>query len=205
MRKGILGGTFDPIHVAHLIIAEEARVRLALEEVVFIPAGQPWLKKHQPVSPAQLRLQMVQIAVASNPFFRVSSIEIDRLGPTYSVDTLEVLQEEWGKNTEVFFILGVDSLRELPKWKEPKRLLKLCTPAVFSRPEHGDMTLAELDELIPGASKKVKVLADPRIGVSGRDIRRRVARGISIRYLVPEGVERFILEHGLYAEEKGDG
>ena len=205
MRKGILGGTFDPIHIAHLIIAEEARVRLALEEVVFIPTGQPWLKADQPVSPAHLRVEMVRLAVASNPSFRISSLEVDRSGPTYSVDTLEALREKWGQETDLFFILGMDSLKELPRWKEPERFLELCTPVVFARQDYEDISLRELDELVLGASKKVRILHDPRIGVSGTDIRRRVARGISIRHLVPEGVERFILEHGLYGKEEVDG
>ena len=205
MRIGILGGTFDPVHNAHLVIAEEARVRLALEEVVFIPTGQPWLKADQPVSLAALRLEIVRLAVASNPYFWVSSIEVDRPGLTYTIDTLETLREKWGETAEVYFILGMDSLKDLHRWKEPARLLELCTPVVFARPDYEDVPLRELDEIAPGAGKKVQFLTDPQIGVSGTEIRRRVPRGISIRYLVPESVERFIQEHRLYCKEEADG
>ena len=204
-RIGILGGTFDPIHIAHLIIAEEARVQLSLEEVVFIPAGQPWLKADQPISPARIRIEMVRIAVAANPFFRVSSIEMDRPGPTYTHDTLRALREQWGQEVELYFILGADALQELPRWKEPERVLELCTPVVFSRPEYNTVSLEQLDEALPGISKKARLLRDPQIGVSGTEIRRRIAEGTSVRYLVPEGVERFILEHRLYCKGEADG
>ena len=205
MRIGILGGTFDPVHTAHLIIAEEARVRLALEEVVFIPTGQPWLKADQPISPAPLRLEMVRLAVASNPYFRISSIEVDRPGLTYTIDTLEALRKEWGEEAEVHFILGMDALQELHRWKEPAHFLELCTLVVFARPDYQDVPLRELEEIAPGAGKRIQFLSDPQIGVSGSEIRRRVARGISIRYLVPESVERFIQEHRLYCRGEADG
>ncbi len=205
MRIGILGGTFDPIHMAHLVIAEEARVRLGLEEMVFIPTGQPWLKANQPISPAPLRMEMVRLAVASNPFFRVSSIEVDRPGPTYTVDTLEALRDQWGQDTEVYFVVGMDALMDLPKWRDPARLLDLCTLVVFARPEYGDVSFSDLEQAVPGARDNVRILSDPQFGVSGTDIRRRVARGVSIRYLVPEAVERFILDHRLYCKEEADG
>jgi len=198
MRKGILGGTFDPVHMAHLVIAEEALVRLGLDEVVFIPTGQPWLKADQPVSPAGLRLEMVRLAIADNKSFRLSSVEVERTGPTYSVDTLEELSAKWGEGVEIFFILGIDALKDLPKWKKPARVLDLCTPVVFSRPEHESMPLNELDAAVPGASNKVRFLSDPKLEISGTDIRKRVARGETVRYLVPESVERFIREHNLY-------
>ncbi len=202
MRIGILGGTFDPIHIAHLIIAEEARVRLSLEEVVFIPAGEPWLKTELSLTPGELRLQMVRLAVASNPFFRTSAVEIERPGPTYSVDTLETLHEEWGPDAEAYFILGMDTIVDLPRWKEPHRFLELCTPVVFARPEYSRSALEEVVSQLPGLQEKAHVLEEPNIGVSGTEIRRRVAQGISIRYLVPLKVEQFIVEHGLYC---GDG
>ena len=205
MRIGILGGTFDPIHIAHLIVAEEARVQLNLKEVVFIPVGQPWLKADQPVSPANLRMEMVRIAIASNPFFRVSSIEVDRPGPTYTLDTLVALREELGREAELHFILGTDALQDMPRWKEPNRILELCTPVVFTRPEYENVSPTRMEEALPGIAKKVRVLRDPQIGVSGTEIRRRVADGTSIRYLVPEGVERFIMEHRLYCKEEADG
>ena len=120
MRIGVLGGTFDPIHLAHLIIAEEARVSLQLEEVVFVPAGEPWMKAGQPLSPAHHRFNMVRLAVSSNPFFRVSPIEIDRPGPTYTVDTLRSLVDEYEPGVELFFILGADAFSGFRRWKDPQ-------------------------------------------------------------------------------------
>ena len=198
MRVGILGGTFDPIHLAHLIIAEEARVRLGLEEVVFIPTGQPWLKADKPVTPAELRLQMVKLAIQSNPFFRASSLELDRPGLTYTVDTLEALRDEWGPEVEMHFILGMDALLSLPQWKEPQRLLDMCVPVVFTRPGFPLSLLEGLKNQFPILKGKLNLLEDPEIGISGTEIRRRLAGGLSARYLVPLEVERFISKHGLY-------
>ena len=200
MRIGILGGTFDPIHIAHLIVAEEARIYLSLEEVVFIPAGEPWLKAEHPVSPKELRLQMVRLAVASNPFFRVLALEIERPGPTYTVDTLEILRREWGPTAELYFILGMDTLVDLPRWKEPERVLEICTPVVFARRENSSSVLEELETQLPGLRKKTQVLDGPTVDISGTELRRRVMQGISIRYLVPFKVEQFIAEHGLYRD-----
>ncbi|MEE8442696.1 MAG: nicotinate-nucleotide adenylyltransferase [Dehalococcoidia bacterium] len=200
MRIGILGGTFDPVHIAHLVVAEEARIHFSLEEVVFIPAGEPWLKAEQPVSPAELRLQMVSLAVESNPFFRVSAMEIERPGTTYSVDTLEVLHKEIGPQAELYFILGMDALLDLPRWKEPGRFLEMCVPVAFARPEHSCEVLKELDKRVPGLKERVQLMDGPAIGISGTEVRRRVAQGISIRYLVPPKVEQFIAEHGLYRD-----
>ncbi|MFQ5860658.1 MAG: nicotinate-nucleotide adenylyltransferase, partial [Dehalococcoidia bacterium] len=134
MRIGLLGGTFDPIHLAHLLIAEEARVKLDLEEVVFVPTGEPWMKAGQPLSPGEHRLNMVRLATATNPFFRVSSVELDRPGPSYTVDTLEILRQEMGHEVEFCFLLGLDSLKSFHRWKEPARVLELCTLVAVARP-----------------------------------------------------------------------
>lgn len=201
MRVGVLGGTFDPIHLAHLIMAEEARVRLALEHVVFIPTGEPWLKAVQPVTPPQVRLDMVRQAVACNPHFRVSSVEVDRPGPSYSVDTLDALRREEGPDAELYFILGMDAVADLPRWHAPERFLELCTPVVFARTDHGPAGLDDLEHSLPGVKEKVMFLEGPVMEISSTDIRRRVAKGVSIRYLVPAQVERFITEHGLYRSE----
>ena len=201
MRIGVLGGTFDPVHIAHLVIAEEARMRLSLEEVVFIPTGQPWLKADKPVSPGEQRLEMVRLAISSNPFFRASSVELDRSGLTYSVDTLEALQQEWGPGAEIYFILGMDALLTLPQWKEPARLLELCTPVVFTRPDQPSSALDDLVNQLPGLKEKLQLVEGPQIGVSGTEIRRRVAAGTSTRYLVPLAVEQFIAQHGIYTKD----
>ena len=201
MRVGVLGGTFDPIHLAHLIVAEEARVRLALDHVVFIPAGEPWLKAVQPVTPPQVRLEMVRQAVACNSHFRVSSLEVERPGPSYSVDTLDTLRREEGPDAELYFILGMDAIADLPHWHAPERFLDLCTPVVFARTDHGAAGLDELEHRLPGVKNRATFLEGPVIEISSTDIRRRVALGESIRYLVPTPVERFITEHGLYSQE----
>ena len=198
MRVGILGGTFDPVHLGHLIIAEEARIRLRLDRVIFTPAGQPWLKEGQPVTPAHHRLRMVELAVASNPFFQVVSSEIDRSGPTYTVETLEELQSSLGPNAGLYFIVGMDALEQFHRWKEPERLLELCSLVVVSRPGHQGVDINNLVGRYPQAGERLVLLTVPRIEISSTEIRRRVGEGISIRYLVPEVVDEYISEHGLY-------
>ncbi len=198
MRVGVLGGTFDPIHIAHLILAEEARVCLDLEEVVFVVTGAPWMKAGYTVVPADLRLQMVSLAVTANPFFRASAVEVERPGPTYTVDTLDALRQEWGSETEVFFLLGMDALVDLPRWKDPERFLELCRPVVFARSGRDTSGLDDVEAQLPGLKKRVRVLDGLALSISSTEIRQRVAQGRSIRYLVPAEVERFIVEHSLY-------
>ena len=204
MRVGILGGTFDPVHLGHLIVAEEARVRLRLDQVMFTPAGQPWLKEGQPVTPGSHRLRMVELAVASNPFFKVLVSEIDRSGPTYTVDTLEELQRSLGPDARFYFIVGMDALEQFHRWKEPERLLDLCSLVVASRPGHQGVDVNNLVGRYPQAGERLVLLTVPRIEISSTEIRRRVGEGISIKYLVPEAVEEYILEHGLYRHKSRD-
>ncbi len=201
MRLGILGGTFDPIHIAHLIIAEEAREQLDLAAVVFIPAGDPWLKASGPLSPGDLRLDMVRRATASNPFFQVSDIEVKRSGPTYTVDTLVSLHSTWEVPTEAFFILGLDALIELPRWRDPERFVELCTPVVFTRSANSLAQLEDVKAVVPGLREKLCVLEGPVIEVSSTEIRRRIAVGGSVRYMVPPEVSELIARHGLYKGE----
>jgi nicotinate-nucleotide adenylyltransferase len=203
MRVGILGGTFDPVHLGHLIIAEESRVQLRLDQVIFTPAGQPWLKSRQPVSRAHHRLRMVELAVASNPFFKVLSSEIDRAGPTYTVDTLAELQKALGPDARLYFIVGMDVVEQFHRWKEPEKLLELCNLVVVSRPGHQSVDISRLVGQYPQAGERLILLMVPRIEISSTEIRRRVSEGISIRYLVPELVEEYILEHQLYQHNNG--
>ena len=200
MRVGIIGGTFDPIHTGHLLIAEEARVSLGLEEVVFIPTGQPWMKSDMRLSPPQHRLSMVRLAIASNPFFRASTVEIDRPGPTYTLDTLEEMHREAGGKIDFYFILGMDSLVEFHRWKEPAEILELCTLVTALRPGSRDHDLGFLDVIRPAASEKVVLLEGPAVDITGTEIRRRVAQGLPVRYQVPEEVERSIHRYGLYRD-----
>jgi nicotinate-nucleotide adenylyltransferase len=198
VRLGIFGGTFDPIHIGHLIIAEEARVRLGLDEVLFIPAGQPWLKADRPITEARHRLAMAELAVASNPCFRASDVEVARPGPSYTVDTLAELRRKLGPDADIYLILGLDSLRQLSRWHRPERVLEMCTVVGISRPGAEDFDPSTLDAISPGASSKVILLRVPLIDISGTDIRQRVAAGLSIKYRVPEDVEAYIYEQGLY-------
>lgn len=200
-RVGVLGGSFDPVHLAHLIIAEEARVRLRLSKVMFIPAGQTYLKTDRGMTPARLRIEMVRLAVESNPYFEASSIDIDRPGPSYTVDTLEALRSTLPEGRELYFILGWDSLASLPQWREPARIMEMCWLVAIPRPGLPRPDLKELEKAIPGVSERVIMLEGPVLSISSSDIRGRVAKGLSIRYIVPEAVEEYIVKHGLYREE----
>lgn len=202
MRLGIIGGTFDPIHLGHLIIAEEARCLVPLDEVLFLPTGRPWMKAGLCLSAGQHRLAMVQRAIASNARFGVSSMELERAGDTYTVDTLEALHREREPEVELFFILGLDSLAQFPRWREPERILELCRLVVVTRPGNISYDPQVMEAVRPGAIGRVIRLDSPQIGVSGTDIRRRVSQGLSIKYLVPEAVEEYIHQHGLYRNER---
>ena len=204
MNIGVLGGTFDPIHIGHLIVAEEARIKLGLKEVLFVPAGQPWLKVDRAITSAVHRVEMVRLAIASNPYFRLCTLEVERPGPSYTVDTLIVLREQLGSKANLFFILGRDALAELPLWKEPQRLIQLCSLVVAPRlvlsegEGPGSKDLGRLEKELPGLQDKVIQLDMPVIGISSSAIRQRLAQGLPIRYLVPPEVENYITEQRLY-------
>ena len=198
MKVGIFGGTFDPIHIGHLLVADEARARLGLDEVVFVPTGQPWLKAERKITKATHRMAMAKLAIASNPFFRASDMEIARPGPTYTVDTLLELRETFGLETALYVILGLDSLRELARWHRPERVLEMSTIVGMARPGFQDFDPRTLDAISPGASAKVVLVDGPLIDMSGSELRRRVAMGQSIKYRVPESVEAYIYQQGLY-------
>lgn len=196
MRIGVLGGTFDPIHLGHLAIAEDVRNRLDLEEVCFVPAGRPWMKAGQSVTAAIDRLSMVRLAVEDNPFFRACSVDIQRSGMSYTVDTLGELQEDYGPDANLFFIMGTDTFARFEEWKDPDEILKLATVVVVDRP--GVTTWSEEVGEQLGSTGRVMRLEGLNLDISSMDIRRRVSEGTSIRYLVPEPVERYIYARGLY-------
>ena len=200
-KIGLLGGTFDPIHIGHLLIAEDAREALGLDTVVFIPAGRPWLKANQSVTDPQHRLAMVGLAIGPNPHFQVSDIEVRRQGPTYTVDTLEQLQQDYSPNAEKFLILGMDSLNDLARWRSPERLFDLCVVVGVSRPGQEEIDIDKLESIAEGASGKIVLISGPSVGISGTNIRDRVVHGKSIKYRVPVDVESYILEHGLYTRQ----
>jgi nicotinate-nucleotide adenylyltransferase len=198
MNIGVLGGTFDPIHMGHLKVAEKARDRLNLAQTLFMPAGQPWLKLNNAISPAQHRLEMVRLALADKPYFKLSTMEIERTGPTYTVDTIAELQAQLGAGDEIFFILGWDNLTQFPQWHQPARLIKMCRLVAVPRVNYPVPDLDSLEAVLAGLSQRVILLDEPRIDISASEIRRRVARGLSIHHLVPEPVERYIKQHRLY-------
>lgn len=198
MRIGVLGGTFDPIHLGHLIAAEEVWARMALDEVLFVPAGQPWLKFERAITPAEHRLEMVRLALESNPYFKVATVDIERPGPSYTVDTIADLKRQLGDGAELFFIAGLDALADLPRWHRAARLLRMCQVVGMRRPGPCKLDFACLERELPGASGNIIVVDVPQIDVSSTEIRRRVAEGLPIRYQVPEAVEGYIRREGLY-------
>ena len=203
MKLGVFGGTFDPVHVGHLMVAEDARVELGLDTVLFITAGEPWLKDGWPLSAAHHRVEMVRRAVLDNPGFRESSMEVDRPGPSYSVDTLEALREGLAGDGDLFLLVGLDALRELTQWHRPERIFELSTVVGIARPGAEKIDRDALDPIDLQAGQDVVILDKLLVNVSSSDIRSRVSAGQSIRYLVPETVEEYISEHGLYGRGAG--
>jgi nicotinate-nucleotide adenylyltransferase len=199
MKHGVLGGTFDPIHNGHLTIAEEVRQRLGLGEVILVPTGRPWMRASPPLAAAAHRVQMVRLAISGRPGYRLSTLEIERAGPSYAVDTIIELRKQLGSGDEVFFILGWDSLAELPRWHEPSRLVAMCSIVVVPRPGYPRPRLKSLDTLVPGLAKRAILLDAPHVDISASEVRERVSQGLSISHLVPEAVANYIGEHGLYA------
>lgn len=202
---GIFGGSFDPIHYAHLAAAEQARETLGLESVLFVPAGTPPHKLEQRLSAAQDRLAMIDLAIEGNPAFRSSSVELDRPGPSYTVDTLEQLAgEARGRGSEtpfrMVFIMSVEALLGFPDWHEPQRLLECAEVAVARRRGIRRPSATWLRQHFPGLEHRFRFLDGPELGHSSTDIRRRVSDGRSIRYLVPPSVEAYIHCHQLYRE-----
>lgn len=197
-RVGMLGGTFDPVHYGHLAVAEDCRAQLGLDEVLFVPAGGPPHKQGRAISPARDRLAMVELAIADNPRFRLSRIDVERPGLSYSVDTVQTLQARLGPEARIFFIIGADSLADLPRWRDPDRLAALCQIVAVNRPGYPMLDLVTLEEAIPDARRRIIQLATPGVDVSATQLRQRVAEGRPIRYLVPDAVRAYIQEHRLY-------
>ena len=197
-RLGVMGGTFDPIHYGHLVAAEEARAQLGLETVMFVPCREPPHKKDYRVTDAEHRYAMTLAATCANPYFTVSRIELERPGPSYSLDTLRQLHQQHPQ-AELFFITGADAVRELPTWHQPRQLVALCHLIAVTRPGYDFTGLErELGDLASG----VRAITAPGVEVSSTEIRERVARGWTIRYLTPPAVEIYIAKHALY--RRGD-
>ena len=190
-RIGVMGGTFDPVHHGHLSAASEVAARFSLDEVVFVPTGTPWQKSHRDVSPSEDRYLMTVIATASNPRFSVSRIDVDRPGPTYTIDTLRDLRRTYGDD-ELFFITGADALAQILGWRAADELFALAHFVGVSRPGYEPVDLADFPE---GA---VTLLEVPALAISSSDCRERVEQGDPVWYLVPDGVVQYISKRGLY-------
>jgi nicotinate-nucleotide adenylyltransferase len=190
-----MGGTFDPIHIGHLAIAEEVRESLRLDAILFVPAGSPPFKQDRSVTGVGHRVAMVQLAIADNPAFELSRIEVDRAGLSYTADTLEALARDGAALT---LILSAETFAELPTWHEPDRILAAANVAVVPRDGYAAPDPARLAETLPGREARVTPLDGPLLRLSSTEIRARVAAGRSIRYLVPPAVEAYIDDHHLY-------
>ena len=198
-RVGVLGGTCNPVHLGHLIIAEEARTVLGLERVLFVPAGQPWMKEQDDLAAKEDRWEMVLRATGPDRHFEASRIDLDRDGPSYAVDTLRELRSGCQAAPEYFFILGLDALAGLASWKEPEALLGMCRLAVAARPGLDKVAALEPSaEALPGLAGRADFLDQVHVDISASDIRQRCREGRSIRYRVPQPVEDYIRERGLY-------
>ncbi|HEX2088368.1 MAG TPA: nicotinate-nucleotide adenylyltransferase [Actinomycetota bacterium] len=194
-RLGVMGGTFDPIHYGHLVTAEAALAEFHLDEVVFVPTGQPWMKAERDVAAPEDRYLMTVIATSSNPRFSVSRIEVEREGPTYTVETLLELRRQSGDGVELFFITGADAILEIFQWKDPEEVLSLAHFIAATRPGYD---VARFEREAPTRHPNISVMSVPALAISSSDIRLRVREGRPIRYLVPEGVQTYIEKSQLY-------
>ena len=195
-RLGLLGGTFDPPHYGHLVLAETARVQLGLDRVLFVVAGLPPHKPGRPITPDSHRLAMVETAIVGNSAFAISRVDLDRPGPHYTVETLFLLRREYPE-AEPFFLIGGDSLAQFLNWRDPAGILGQARLAVMPRPGY-EPDLAALERALPGMDGRLAWLDAPFLDISASDLRRRVRQGLPIRYLVPPPVEVYIREHRLY-------
>ena len=200
MKVGVFGGTFDPVHLGHLILAEQCREQANLDQVLFVPAALPPHKQEQAITPFANRVEMLSLAVSGHPPFRIEELEKDRPGPSYTVETLTQLQAQ-RPGDELCFILGSDSLHDLPLWYQPRRILELATLLVVARADWPTFSVQELRQSLQLADDfplRYKIVEAPLITIASRDIRRRLAEGRSVRYMIPRAVEAYIEDKGLY-------
>jgi len=200
-RLGILGGTFDPPHYGHLVLAENARVQLALDQVLFVLAGQPPHKPDRPITSVHHRLAMLQAAIEDNPGFVISRVDIERPGPHYTVETLALLHTDHPK-ADFFFLLGSDSLSEFAHWRDANGILGQTHLAVMQRPGYNP-DLSVLTAQVPSLKERLVWVDAPHLDLASTDLRRRVSQRLPMRYLVPPRVEEYVRGHGLYLGEGG--
>jgi nicotinate-nucleotide adenylyltransferase len=206
MRIGVFGGTFDPVHLGHLILAEQCREQGRLDQVRFVPSARPPHKQRYAITPFRQRAEMLQLATAGHPAFRVDERENERPGPSYTVDTLDELRRG-EPGADWYFLVGSDTLAELAEWHDPAGIVRRAGLLVMARGAERAPSAEELRaslNLPDGAAVRLEVIEAPRIDISSRDLRRRAAEGRSLRYLVPRAVECYVLEKGLYRPPAGD-
>jgi len=199
-RIGVFGGTFDPIHIGHLILAEEAWFQLGLDCVYLAPSGDPPHKQDRRLLPVQHRLCMAELASADVDYLKVSRIDADRPGPHYTVDMVRLLRQQLGPDVEIYFLMGMDSLRDLPQWHDPHWLVENCTLVALSRHDV-ELDWNRLNAALPGIRDRVIILDMPELEIASHTIQLRVRAGQPIRHQVPRLVEAYIYKHGLYREQ----
>jgi len=197
LRVGVLGGTFDPVHIGHLILAEEARDLLDLSIIYFVPAGDPPHKRDRRLAPVDERVRMIELAIAGNACFQVSRVDADRPGPHYTIDMVELIKGQLPVGSELYFLMGFDSLRDLPGWHEPARLVAACHLVALTRHDI-ELDWDKLEAALPGIRERVTILDMPELEIASNQIQARVRAGRSIRYLVPDEVRGYIAREGLY-------
>jgi nicotinate-nucleotide adenylyltransferase len=198
MKIGVMGGTFDPIHLGHLAVAEEAHQLLGLSEVRFMPAGHPYFKEAAAISPSADRVNMVNLAIAGKPYFTVSLLEVKRPGPSYAVDSMATMKKELGDGDELYFIMGWDSLMTLHLWFEAARLIRICRIVAAPRPGYPKPDVSQLEKDLPGIGARAVVMDKPLVDISATSIRQRVRQGLPIDGLVTVAVADYIKEKKLY-------
>ena len=200
-RIGILGGTFDPIHIGHLILAEEAWFQLRLDRIYLAPAGNPPHKRGRRMAPVEDRLCMAELATADVEYALISRIDADRPGPHYTSDLVRLLQQQVGPGTDIYFLMGMDSLRDLPTWHEAQWLVDNARLAALSRHDV-ELDWEALEAALPGVRSRVTILDMPELEIASHVIQQRVRNGQPIRHMVPRAVEAYIMKHGLYRGEE---
>lgn len=197
-KIGIIGGTFDPVHLGHLAVGEEARRQAGLAEIIFVPAGHPYFKAAALISPAEQRIKMLELAIGNTPQYKLSLLEIQRPGPSYAVETVAKIKSQLQTVDEIFFIMGWDSLLTLPRWEQPERLISLCKIIASPRPGFSKPDINLIEKDLPGISQRTIVMEKPLVNISATEIRERVRRGLPIDDMVPVAVAKYIKETGLY-------
>ncbi|MBE7534396.1 MAG: nicotinate (nicotinamide) nucleotide adenylyltransferase [Anaerolineales bacterium] len=196
-RIGLFGGTFDPPHLGHLILASEAQSQLELDRLLWILTPEPPHKLDQLITPTKHRLAMVQLAIADNPAFELSRVEVDRPGPHYTLNTIRLIAEQ-NPGAEIILIIGGDSLRDLPTWREPREIVAACHEIGVMKRPHENAVLDELEHDLPGIRAKIRYVDTPLLEIASRELRNRIAEGRSVRYYLPTSVREYIEQKRLY-------